>query len=173
MSAGDGGRPTGNVRAWRWGVAVAALVVAADQAVKWWVWELLGNMAPPQTIPVTPFFNLVLWENRGISFGLFDSQQSWIAWLLTVVAVAIVVVLAIWLSRAKGRPLAIALGMIIGGAVGNIVDRLHFDGAVMDFLDFHVFGYHWPWVFNVADAAISVGAVALVLQSLFERAKTH
>ena len=170
MSAGDGGRPTGNVRAWRWGVAVAALVVAADQALKWWV--LVAIMTPPRTVPVTPFFNLVLAWNRGISFGLFDSQQVWIAWLLVVIAIVIVVVLAVWLGRAESRLLALALGMVIGGAVGNVVDRLRFGGPVMDFLDFHLFGYHWP-AFNVADAAISVGAVALVLQSLFGRAKTH
>ena len=170
MSAGDGGRPTGNLRAWRWGVAVATLVVAADQALKWWV--LVAIMAPPRTVPVTPFFNLVLAWNRGISFGLFDSQQIWIGWLLVVIAVVIVVVLAFWLGRAESRLLAVALGMVIGGAVGNVVDRLRFGGPVMDFLDFHLFGYHWP-AFNVADAAISVGAVALVLQSLFGRAKTH
>lgn len=170
MSAGDGGRPVGNGRAWRWGVAVAVLVFAADQAIKGWV--LIGIMDPPRTIPVTPFFNLVVAWNRGISFGLFDSQQSWNAWLLPVIAVVIVAVLAYWLSRAEGRLLALALGMVIGGAIGNVVDRLHFDGAVMDFLDFHLFGYHWP-AFNVADAAISLGATVLVLQSLFGRAKSH
>ena len=170
MSAGDGGGPTGSGRARRWGVAAAVMIFAADQAVK--VWVLVAIMAPPRTIPVTPFFNLVLVENRGISFGLLNSQQSWNAWLLPVIAVAIVVVLAYWLGRAEGRPLAVALGMVIGGAIGNVVDRLRFDGAVVDFLDFHLFGYHWP-AFNVADAAISVGAVALVLQSLFGRAKTH
>jgi signal peptidase II len=170
VSAGDRGRPKKNGRARRWGVVAAALVVVADQAVKWWV--LVGIMAPPRTIPVTPFFNLVLTWNRGISFGLLNSQQAWNAWLLPVIAVVIVVVLAFWLSRAESRPLALAFGMVIGGAIGNVVDRLRFDGAVMDFLDLHLFGYHWP-AFNVADAAISLGAVALVLQSLFGRAKTH
>ena len=147
------------------GLAVAALVTAADQATKWWiVWVV---MHPPQVIRVAPFFNLVLGWNRGVSFGILNTDSAVAPWLLVLIASAIVVVLVVWLAKAESRFVAVALGFVMGGAAGNVIDRVRF-GAVADFLDFHAFSYHWP-AFNVADSAITVGAIALIADSLFRR----
>ncbi len=151
------------------GLSVALAVVLLDQASKWWLIEVV--MQPPRAIPLTPFLNLVMVWNRGVSFGLLDSNSPLAAWLLVLVALAIIGALAVWLYRAP-RPLVVAaLGMIIGGAAGNVADRVRF-GEVFDFLDIHAAGFHWP-AFNVADAGITVGAVALVLESLFARPERH
>lgn len=145
------------------GLWVASAVVLLDQASKAWILERV--MLPPRVIEVTSFFNLVLTWNRGVSFGLFNTDSPLNAWLLPVVALVILCFLFFWLTRAKALILSIGLGLIIGGAVGNLADRLRF-GAVADFLDFHVMGFHWP-AFNVADAAITVGVVILIVDSLF------
>ena len=109
--------------------------------------------------------------NRGVSFGMFNTASPYNAWVLSAIALGIVAALAVWLRRA-GRPfLAAAIGLVMGGALGNVVDRLRF-GAVFDFLDLHAVGYHWP-AFNVADSAITVGAVLLVVDSLFMHSKNH
>ena len=151
----------------RLGLVVAALLILFDQATKWWIMAVV--MQPPRIIPVTPFFNLVMVWNRGISFGLFDGDSAVNVWLLPIVALAIVVVLVVWLRRVQGRWLAFAIGLVIGGALGNVVDRLRF-GEVADFLDFHVAGYHW-FAFNLADSGITVGVTMLVLDSLFMHAE--
>ncbi len=153
----------------RLGLGVAAVTVVLDQALKWWIVEHV--MQPPRVIPVTPFFNLVMGWNRGVSFGLFNSDSPVNQWLLPLLAAAIVVALVVWLSRVTRRGLAAAIGLVIGGAIGNVIDRLRY-GAVADFLDVHVAGYHWP-AFNLADSAITVGAVVLVLDSLFGPAEKH
>ncbi len=150
------------------GAAIAALALLLDQASK--IWILTDVMNPPRVIEVTPFFNLVLAWNRGVSFGMFSAESEIGPWLLTGLAVCIMIALAVWLWRATTRLSVVALGMIIGGAAGNVIDRLQY-GAVVDFLDFHVAGYHWP-AFNVADSAICVGAAILVLESLFTRSET-
>ncbi len=147
------------------GFGLATLVLIVDQASKWWVINEVMN--PPRVIPVTPFFNLVLGWNRGISFGLMNQGSSLSAWILPLVAVVIVAVLSVWLWRIDRPVVAVAIGLIIGGALGNVVDRLRC-GAVADFLDFYAPGFHWP-AFNVADAGITVGAAMLVLESLFAR----
>lgn len=147
-------------------VAVTALVL--DQASKLWILESV--MQPPSVIEVTPFFNIVLAWNRGVSFGMFNQQSEYGPFLLTGLAVAIIIGLTVWLWRATTRASVLALGMIIGGAAGNVADRVQY-GAVVDFLDFHVAGYHWP-AFNIADSAVCVGAVILVLESLFTRGET-
>jgi signal peptidase II len=153
------------------GVALAAAIIVADQAVKWWILEHV--MLPPRVIEVTSFFNLVMTWNRGVSFGLFNNDSPYNALILSVVAGVISTALLIWLARAHRPVLAYGLGAIIGGAVGNLIDRIRF-GAVADFLDFHVWGYHWP-AFNVADSAITIGVAVLIADSLFggadERAK--
>ncbi len=151
------------------GLAVAAGVLVLDQATKWWIVEVV--MVPPREIPVLPVFNLVLGWNRGISFGLFNWDSDLGAWLFTGLALAIVCALVAWMRRAEGRWTAATLGLIVGGALGNVVDRLRY-GAVADFLDFHLAGYHWP-AFNVADAGITVGAAVLILESLFAGPKRH
>ena len=105
--------------------------------------------------------------NRGVSFGLFDNDSVWTPMLLSLLAVGISIVLMVWLRRAEGKWLALGLGMVIGGAVGNVIDRAVWR-AVFDFLDFHVAGYHWP-AFNVADAAITVGVVLILTEGLFAK----
>ena len=145
------------------GLAIAAVVIVLDQASKWWI--LLSVMQPPRFIEITPFLNIVLTWNRGVSFGMFNTDSAAGPWILSAIAIAVAIALAVWLSRSTGALVSVALGLIIGGAIGNVIDRaVH--GAVVDFLDFHWAGYHWP-AFNVADSCISVGAAMLVLDSLF------
>lgn len=144
------------------GAVLAVAVVGLDQLSKWAI--LAHVMQPPRQIEVTGFFNLVLAWNRGISFGMFGGGAL-PAWVLALLALAIVAGLGTWLWRAGRGWVVMGIGLIIGGAVGNVIDRFRF-GAVADFLDFHLMGYHWP-AFNVADMGITVGAAILVLDSLF------
>ena len=141
---------------------LAATVIALDQAVKHWilyVYELPSRLS----VEVAGPFHLTFVMNRGVSFGLFRADQDVVRWVLTGFSFAVAAVLVVW-ARRVGRPLiAGALGLIIGGAVGNAIDRIRF-GAVVDFLDFSQAMF--PWVFNVADSAITVGVVLLLLDSL-------
>ncbi|MCX7354546.1 MAG: signal peptidase II [Alphaproteobacteria bacterium] len=148
----------------RFGLLIAVFIVALDQASKWWLLELMGR--DPRVIEVTPFFNLVLGLNRGVSFGLFDSAEMG-PWPFLLLAAAITVALLVWLAKAGQRWTATALGLIIGGAVGNAIDRVRF-GGVVDFLDFHALGRHWP-AFNVADSAICIGVIMILIESLLAR----
>ena len=143
----------------RQGLAVAGLVVVLDQLTKWAILTWLE-----QAIAVTPFFNLVVVWNRGVSFGMFDSVGRLGPWILSALALAVVVLLLGWLRRVDHPLTTAGLGLIIGGAIGNVIDRVRF-GAVIDFLDFHALGWHWP-AFNVADSAIFVGAVLLLVDGL-------
>lgn len=147
------------------GLGLAALVLVLDQATKAWV--LAAMAAGPREIVVAPFLNLVLVMNPGISFGLFDESGTTGRWVLTAVALIIVGWLILWLRRAGSRVMVAGIGLIVGGALGNVVDRVRV-GAVVDFVDLHGWGYHWP-AFNVADAAITVGVAALLADSLFAR----
>lgn len=124
-------------------------------------------MQPPREIVVTPFFNLVLAWNRGVSFSLFRSDASLAPYLLSAVAVAVVIALLVWLGRQHRFWPALGIGLVIGGALGNVIDRLR-HGAVVDFLDFHAAGWHWP-AFNLADSAITIGVAVLVVDGLFGR----
>ena len=156
---------------WRQGILAAVLVLAVDQFSKWWLIGLL--QAYPHGLAITPFFNLVPVWNRGVSFGIFNAGDGGQKFWLIGVAGVMTAALAIWLARVGRLVLAIAIGMIIGGALGNVVDRLRF-GAVADFFDFHLAGWHWP-AFNFADSAIVLGVAVLLIDSLFggsERAKT-
>ena len=141
--------------------AVIVAIVALDQAAKRIAEVVLAQGA----IPVTPFFNLVLGYNRGISFGLFRSDHAYAPYALSLLALVVVAALAAWLWRSENRLQGLGLAAIIGGAVSNVVDRLQ-DGAVTDFLDFYVGAYHWP-AFNFADAAITCGVAALLLDSVW------
>lgn len=120
------------------------------------------GLALPWQIEVTGFFNLVMVWNTGVSFGLFSGIDA--RWLLIVVSLAIAVALAIWMWRADNHWLVLALALVIGGAIGNVIDRF-WHGAVVDFLDFHLYGWHWP-AFNIADSAICIGVGVLLLDSL-------
>ena len=122
-------------------------------------------MQPIKILPITPFFNIVLTWNSGISFGIFSNQGSFSVIILSTLATLIVFFLAVWLMKAVNKKLIIGLICIIGGAIGNIIDRVY-HGAVIDFLDFHIKSYHWP-AFNVADSCIFIGATLIILDSLF------
>ena len=152
-------------RSVRFGLAVAAVVLIADVISKWVILDHV--MQPPRTIEVTGFFNLVMVWNPGVSFGLFGGSGEVGRWVLSVLALAISAFLLNWLRQLDRRLPALAIGMVIGGAIGNVIDRVRF-GAVADFLDFHALGYHWP-AFNIADSAITVGVALLVIDQLFGR----
>lgn len=151
----------------RLGLMLAGITFVADQVTKWGMMNLV--MDPPRLIPVTPFFNLVVAWNRGVSFGMFSSHSAYSGWILSAIAFIIVGFLVRWLTRITVRHQAAAIGLIVGGALGNVLDRM-VHGAVYDFLDLHVAGYHWP-AFNVADSGICVGAAILVLDSLFAKSE--
>lgn len=146
----------------RWlGPGVFLLILVLDFLTKQWA---LARLTDQGFIEVTSFFNLVLVWNRGVSFGMFQAGSEEGRWLLVGVALVVSAVLVIWLWRERRSLPRLAVWLILAGALGNVVDRVRY-GAVVDFLDFHAFGYHWP-AFNVADSAIVVGAVALVGDSL-------
>ena len=113
-----------------------------------------------EPLVVTPFFNLVTAWNPGISFGILQDLPNG-QWVLTAVAMLIVAWLFVWLRKANQRSTALALGLIIGGAIGNIIDRIRFS-AVFDYLDFHALGYHWP-AFNLPDSFIFGGVLILLI----------
>ena len=151
----------------RLGLSVAAVALVLDQLTKWWIRVVV--MDPPQIIPVTPFFNLVAARNTGVSFSMFRADSLIGQLILSAVALAIVAGLLIWMRRLKRAWPVIALGLIVGGAVGNVVDRLRL-GFVFDFLDFYWNGYHFA-AFNLADSGITVGVAMLLIDGLFGRAE--
>ena len=144
-------------------VYLGLFVAIVDQTSKWWV---VHQALPPGNVRVvTSFLNLVLVENRGVTFGLLSRLDPHITFYFLVgTALIILALLGRWLWRTGSTPVAIGLGLIIGGAVGNIIDRLRF-GVVVDFLDFHFGQYHW-YAFNVADSAIVTGVAILLLDSV-------
>ena len=141
---------------------LAAVVAVLDQASKYWVLNVL-HLPDRPPVHVLPFFQLTMVWNQGVSFGLLRADAGAGRWLLVAFALAVVIALAVWTHSVR-RPLAaLALGLVMGGAIGNnLIDRVRF-GAVADFLDFHVLAF--PWVFNLADSAITVGVVLLLLDS--------
>jgi signal peptidase II len=151
----------------RFGLAVALAACLLDQASKLYllfVYRLDGN-----PIRLGPFFDFVLTRNTGISYGLFQTQGALGQWVLLGFKAAAVILLWAWLARAADRLTALSLGLIIGGAVGNAIDRLAY-GWVADFVFFHVSGSDWRfnwYVFNLADVAIVAGVVGLLYESLF------
>ena len=153
------------------GALFAVLALIVDQVTKTLL--IAAVPSPPGGIDVTPFFRLVAWWNRGVSFGLFASDQGWASYALSGVAALVLIGLVLWLGRSERPLLAVAQGLVIGGAIGNVVDRLRF-GAVFDFLYFHAGPYDFP-AFNLADSAITVGVALLLWDGLFggpNRAKT-
>ncbi len=149
----------------RIGLLAAGTILILDQLTKWFFRNVV--LDGTRFIEITPFLNLVEVWNRGVSFGLFASDSSWTPILLSALAIAISVVLIVWLKRAETRLLALALGIVIGGAIGNVIDRVIW-GHVYDFLDFHIAGYHWP-AFNVADSAISIGVVLILIDGFIAK----
>ena len=158
------------LRAWLWGplsplgLGIAVLTVLADQANKAWMLYVY-DIGAKGTVAITSFFDLVLVWNRGISYGLLPQESTLGRWGLILFAFGASLALAAWLARLDSRLAAISIGLIIGGAVGNAIDRILY-GAVADFFSFHAFGYQW-YVFNIADTAIVAGVVGLLYDSLF------
>jgi len=153
----------------RFGLGIALVVVVLDQLSKWLV--LTQMMTPPRLIEITSFFNFSLAWNRGVSFSMLNLEAAHWPWVLSAVALAITGALGVWLWGLRAKLPAFGVGLVIGGALGNVVDRVRF-GAVMDFLDFHYAGYHWP-SFNLADTAIGLGVAALLVDALFARRESH
>lgn len=172
------------------GFSVALDILILDQLSKWlileyvlrpevqpngmrmglWDWITASSLPrlPDARVEILPFFNLTMVWNEGISFGLFQGSGVWI---LSGLALLITVVFSIWLTRAQGWLQAIALSFVIGGAIGNVLDRFRF-GAVADFFDFHVMGWHYP-AFNIADCGIVVGIALLVIDGIFFEPKRN
>jgi signal peptidase II len=151
----------------RLGLVVAAAVVVIDQAAK--LWLLFGFDLPDRgRVALTPFLDVVLAWNTGISFGMFQQAGPLGQWALFALKAIAVALLALWLIRTGSRLSGLALGLIIGGAIGNAIDRL-VHGAVMDFVLFHLTGATWTFqwsVFNLADTAIVAGVIGLLYESL-------
>lgn len=145
-------------------LGIATVVLILDQISKWLILAVV--MQPPRRIPVTDFFNLVLTYNTGVSFGLFQGDSPLRPYFLSAVALAIVIGLLIWARRQPPGLLTYGVGGVVGGAIGNVIDRMHQPGVV-DFLDFHVAGWHWP-AFNIADSAIVCGVALILVDGLFE-----
>ncbi len=145
---------------WLW---LSAFVVLADQATKL---AALETLVPHRPVPFLPSFNLMLTFNYGAAFSLLGDAGGWQRWLFVAIAIGVSGALVVWLARlpASARFTAVALALVIGGAIGNLWDRLA-RGAVVDFIDLYYGTWHWP-AFNVADMAICVGAGMLVLESL-------
>jgi len=146
----------------RW-YLLAAFIVVVDQLTKQWV---SASFSYGETLELLPFFNLTLVHNMGAAFSFLSDAGGWQRWFFTIVSLIVSVVLIVWLSRLPARQslLATALALVLGGAVGNLWDRV-FLGYVVDFVDVYYQKYHWP-AFNVADTAITIGAILLILESL-------
>lgn len=150
---------------WSW---VSLLVIVLDQLTKQWASSSLDYGEP---VPVIPFFNLTLMHNTGAAFSFLSDAGGWQRWFFALVALAISGVILVWLKRLPGEKklLAIALTLVLGGALGNVWDRIYL-GYVVDFIDVYYQNLHWP-AFNLADGAISIGAVLLIIDSL--RGESH
>ena len=151
------------------GLAIAAGIFLADQLVKWVVINIL-QLQQRQTIELLPIFDLKWVENRGVSMGLLTANSDAARWGLVALTAAISIFVAVWLWREKRRDDALALSLVLGGALGNIVDRVRF-GYVVDYADLHFGDIHPFLVFNVADAAITIGVLLLLVRALLTREK--
>jgi signal peptidase II len=147
----------------RLGFGIAALVFLADQLTKYWILAIV-RLPERGYIDVLPVFRLTYVENIGVSMGLFRANSDIGRWALVAVTGLIAAAVAVWITREKARTDVLALGLVLGGALGNIVDRVRF-GYVVDFLHFF-WGDRSFWVFNVADAAITAGVLLLLYRAL-------
>lgn len=147
----------------RAGLFLAVLVLFLDQVTKLAILE--WAKPPAAGVPITGFLAIVLVWNRGMSFGMFNVGDPLVPWILGAVTVAVAVGLIWWLVRAQRWLVVAGLGLVLGGAVGNLIDRLLY-GAVVDFVLLHAGRFHWP-AFNLADSAITLGVIALLWDSLF------
>jgi signal peptidase II len=148
---------------WLW---ISLVVIALDQ---WSKAAVLASFRLYERLEILPFFNLTLAFNRGAAFSFLAGESGWQRWFFTGVAVIVSVVILVWLARAQAHEklLGVALSLVLGGAIGNLWDRLQY-GHVVDFLDFHWAGWHFP-AFNVADSAITVGAALMILDMFLSK----
>ena len=154
--------PARNFKSWLW---LAAIIIGVDQISKWIV---LGTLQPGDSRYVAPFFNWVLTFNPGAAFSFLSDAGGWQRWFFTVLALGVSAWIFSMLRKHTGEfRLSLALTLILGGALGNVIDRIRF-GAVVDFIQWHAAGYYWP-AFNVADSAITIGAVLMVVDQLFKK----
>ena len=153
---------------WRW-LWLSAIVVVLDQLTKQWVEEAFVLY---ESLPVTGFFNLTLVYNTGAAFSFLADAGGWQRWFFLILALVICIYLVYWLLQLDKKQVALplAIAMIIGGAVGNVIDRLLY-GHVIDFLDFYYQQWHWP-AFNLADSAITLGVILFIWDAFFG-AKDH
>ncbi len=147
----------------RLGLWVAAITLLIDQGNKLWL-LFVYQIGDKQPVKVTPFLDLILVWNHGISYGLLQQHTDLGRWLLIAFAIGVSICLAVWLAHLGTRLSAVAVGLIIGGALGNAIDRIAY-GAVADFYSLHAFGYDW-YIFNLADCAVVAGVIGLLYDSL-------
>lgn len=164
-------RPASGVSSWLWGpysrlgLTVALVTLVLDQGNKWWMLAVY-RIAEKGRVEALPFLDFVYVINKGISYGLLTQDEQGGQWLLAGFAIIASLALTVWLARgAENRLMAASIGLIVGGAVGNAIDRLHL-GGVADFFSLHAFGFYW-YVFNIADVAIVAGVVGLLYESVF------
>ena len=149
---------------------LSALIIIADQITKYAASSMLLMHEP---VAILPFFNFTLMHNTGAAFSFLADQGGWQRWFFAVLASGVSIVLAVWLSRLKAHEtwLAMALSLVLGGAIGNLIDRVYY-GYVIDFIDVYYNTSHWP-AFNIADSAISIGAVMLVIDAFRNKEKSR
>ena len=156
--------PARNIGPWLW---LTGVLVLLDQISKWVV---LGTLQPGETRYVAPFWNWVLTFNPGAAFSFLSDAGGWQRWFFTLLALGVSGWIVVMLRQHRNEfRLSLALTLVLGGAVGNVIDRLRF-GAVVDFIQWHVAGYYWP-AFNLADSAICLGAALLLLDQLRSKAE--
>lgn len=143
---------------------IALVIIVADQITKW---IASNNLTMHEQNPVMPSFNFTLMHNYGAAFSFLSDAGGWQRWFFTIIALVISVVLIVWITRLKAHEkwLGIGLSLVLGGAIGNLIDRMMY-GYVVDFIQWYYDRFYWP-AFNIADAAISVGAVILLVSSFF------
>jgi signal peptidase II len=159
----DNRTPSSNRRILPW-LGLSLCVIVLDQITKIWV---SATLVLHETIPVLPFFNLRLLHNPGAAWSILATAGGWQRWFLSGLALIVSAIIVVWITRlnSQQRWLAFALALILGGAIGNVIDRMMY-GYVIDFIDIYYQQWHWP-AFNIADSAISVGAVMLLIDALW------
>ena len=148
------------------GLVFAAFVAVIDQVTKWYVTGPLGINEYPKSMELLPFFDLTYTENRGISLGMFQAESMEMRWALVGVTALIALLVLVWMMRERLLGDILGLALILGGAMGNIIDRYNL-GYVTDFADFHIGDFRPFLIFNVADAAITIGVIVILARSLF------
>ncbi len=145
---------------WLW---LSGLMIVLDQASKWWMVSWLSLY---ETVAVVPYFNLTMAHNYGAAFSFLADAGGWQKWFFIVLATVVSLVLIVWIAKLKptAKLEAVSLSLILGGAIGNVIDRIYY-GYVIDFLDVYYGSFHWP-AFNIADSAICIGAVLLIIDTV-------